>query len=118
MVLFTRNQVYPTSVLTDLMSQDISSEDNIVHLIGDSQWVLVHAFLLRNVSELLFNLLSSSCQPTVNLLPSSPPSTLVNLVTLLYTGSISGLDRSQANHLTGLAMELGILITVEADQID
>ena len=118
MVLFTRNQDYPTSVLTDLMSQDISSEDNIVHLISDSQRVVVHAFLLQNVSELLSNILSSSCQPSVILLPSSPPSTLLNLISLLYTGSISGLDRSQADHLTGLAIELGILITVEADQRD
>ena len=119
MVLLTISQDYPTSVLTDLKDQELSSEDNVVLLLSGDQRVSIHTFLLRNVSELLFNLLASaSLQSTVILMPSSPPSTLANLVTLLHSGFVAGLDRSQADHLTGLAIDLGILITIESVQRD
>jgi hypothetical protein len=57
MVLFTSpslsSQAYPSSVLTDLKSQHLSAQHNVVLLPSDNQSVLVHAFVLRNVSELL-----------------------------------------------------------------
>ena len=78
-----------------MKDQELSSEDNVVLLLSGDQRVSIHTFLLRNVS---------------------PPSTLDNLVTLLHSGFVAGLDRSQADHLTGLTIDLGILITIECSE--
>ena len=64
MVLFTSSflpsETYPSSVLSDLKSQHLSAQDNVVLLCSDNQNVFVHTFVLRNVSILLFNLLEFS----------------------------------------------------------
>jgi hypothetical protein len=44
-------------------------------------------------------------------LPSSPPSTLSNLVTLLYEGRISNINKVQARKINILAKNVGIEIT-------
>ena len=122
MVLFTSpslpSQAYPSSVLTDLKSQHLTAQDNVVILSSDSQSVLVHAFLLHNVSKLLSNLLEFSslpCEPAVLILPPSTPTTLESLVKLLYSGNISGLNQTQTDQVILLAKLMGIEITVETD---
>ena len=125
MVLFASpsllSQAYPSSLLTDLKSQHLSAQDNVVLLSSDNQSVLVHTFVLRNVSTLLFNLLEFSSvyyEPTLIILPSSSPSPLVALVKLFYTGYISGLSKSQTDQVVLIANELGMVITVDNVETD
>lgn len=109
------SQSYSATLLADLQSQDLSSENNVVALLSNDQCVLVPSFLLRNVSELLYNLLPSSSgeETTALILPFSPPETLTNLVSVLYSGFVSGLDKSLAYQVTCLAKDLGILMSTE-----
>ena len=120
MVLFTSSplssQAYPSSVLSDLKSQHLSAQDNVVILSSDNQNVLVHTYVLRNVSILLFNLLEFSsvrCEPSVIILPSCSQSSLSALVQLCYTGYISGLSKSETDEVVLLANEMGMVITFE-----
>ena len=122
MVLFTSptlpSQSYPSSILTDLKSQHLTAQDNVAILSSDGQSVLVHSFLLRNVSKLLSNLLEFSslcCEPAVLVLPPTTPTILRSFVNLLYSGYISGLNQTQTDQVIRLAKLMGIEITVEAD---
>ena len=121
MVLYTSlslsSQAYSSTVLTDLKSQNLTAQDNVVILSSGDHSFLVHTFVLQNVSSLLFNLLECSsvyCEPTVIILPSSPSSCLAALVNLLFIGNMSGLSRSQTDQVSLLlAKEMGMTSTVD-----
>ena len=107
---------YHNSLLADLKSQELSSQDCSVLLSSGDQSVSVHAAVLSNASKLLCDVMLNHyhCQSTANvtlILPASPPSTLSGFVSLLYTGGISNLSRYQARQVMALAQELGILIS-------
>ena len=110
------SQAYSSTVLTDLKSQNLTAQDNVVILSSGDQRVLVHTFVLQNVSTLLFNLLECSsvyCEPTVIILPPSSSPCLAALVNLFYTGNMSGLSRSQTDQVALLAKEMGMTSTVD-----
>ena len=94
---------YSNTLLLELMSE--KHNHDVVQLISSGEREYIHKALLKNVSTLLSDILSSSCvcDKNVLILPASPPSTLGNLVTLLYAGHITGLSRGQACHVSELA---------------
>ena len=124
MVLF-KNQVdssrsfhsYPEAQLNNLMSGTLNNKQghNIVQLVSSGNRKFIHKSLLRNVRPFLADIISSlpNCDDCVIILPSSPPDTLGNLVTLLYTGQVSGLSKGKARHVLYLAKLLDLDISRE-----
>ena len=108
---------YPTALLLDLKSEIVAEENNVSQLVSGEEKAFVHCALLINASAFLHDTLPSvcSCESNILILPSSPPSTLDNLVTLLYTGSISAISRYQAGQVVNLARVLDINITSEVN---
>ena len=108
---------YPTALLLDLKSEIVAEENNVSQLVSGEEKAFVHCALLSNASAFLHDTLPSvcSCESNILILPSSPPSTLDNLVTLLYTGSISDISRYQAGQVVNLARVLDINITSEVN---
>ena len=106
---------YANALLEELKSETFTKQYNVSKIVSGDENVFVHSALLRNVSVFLRDILSSSncCEDNVFILPSSPKSTLDNLVTLLYTGQIFGLSRCQADQVVEIAKGLHIDITKE-----
>ena len=112
---------YSNALLLDLMSEKLTEQHNVIQLVSSGESAYVHTALLRNVSVFLCDILSSSClcETNVLILPASPPSTLENLVTMLYTGHNStGLSRDQARHVIEIAKGLDLDITIEVIDSD
>ena len=109
---------YASQLLLELKAQELSSVDSVVLLSSNTESVFVHRVLLRNASSFMHTLLQGSCScQDVLILPSSPPSTLFNLVTLLYRGHISNLLEEQAMQVSMLAKYIGIEITKDHDEM-
>ena len=110
---------YERSLLEEIKAQEHASHEGVLLQSGD-QSILVHTALLKNISNFLSYLLSAncSCQPTVIILPSSQPSTLLSVKELLYTGTISSLSRYEVQQVLILTTELGILATSEEIEQD
>ena len=106
---------YSRVLLSDMKAQELSENNSVVQLVSGDEKAYVHSALLKNVSSFLHDLLSSSClhKMTVLILPSSSASSLENLVTLIYTGKISGLSMYQVEDVVKIAKELSIETTKE-----
>ena len=106
---------YTHVLLSDVKAQELSENNSVVQLVSGDERAYVHSALLKNVSSFLHDLLSSSClhKMTVLILPSSSASSLENLVTLIYTGQISGLSMNQVEDVVKIAKELSIETTKE-----
>ena len=111
----TSSPNYLNTLLLDIKSDISIFGHNVVQLVSGDESAYIHGALLTNVSMFLHDILPSSClcENNVLILPSSPPSTLANLVTLLYAGHISGLSRSQSSHVITIAKSLDLDITSE-----
>ena len=106
---------YSRVLLSNVKAQELSESNSVVQLVSGDERAYVHSALLKNVSSFLCDLLSSSClhKMTVLILPSSSASSLRNLVTLIYTGQISGLSIYQVEEVVKIAKELRIETTRE-----
>lgn len=107
---------YPNLLLLDLKKQNLAYKDSAVLLLSDEESIYVHSFLLGNASKFLHSLIQDSFSHVI-ILPSSPPSTLSNLVTLLYEGRISNITKQQARQIHILAKNVGIEIT-DVDSVE
>ena len=110
---------YPEAQLNYLMSG--TKNHNTIQLVSSGSHKSFHKSLLRNVSPFLADIISSmpNCDDEcVIILPGSPPDTLGNLVTLLYTGLVSGLSKSKARHLSNFAKILGLKISQDEEDIE
>ena len=121
-MVLLRNQAshsYSTVLLSELESQGLTDFDDTVALVSGDKTDYVHRSILSRVSPLLHNIISSSClcQNNVFILPSSPPSTLPSILALIYTGSISGITKYQADQVIEMAKLLGISIQSIASEI-
>ena len=79
----------------------------------------VHRSILSRVSKFMHDILSSPCEcqgKDILILPSSLPSTLASIVSLIYTGVISDITRAQSDQVSKLANLLGLKVT--NDNID
>ena len=110
---------YSTVLLSELEPQGLTDFDDTVALVSCEETDYVHRSILSRVSPILHNIISSSCQCQNNvlILPSSPPSTLPSIVALIYTGSISGNTKYQADQVIELAKLLGISIQSTASEM-
>ena len=121
-MVLLRNQAsrsYSTVLLSELESQGLTDFDDTAALVSGEETDYVHRSILSRVSPLIHNIISSSCQCQNNvlILPSSPPSTLPSIVALIYTGSISGITKYQADQVIEMAKLLGISIQSIASEI-
>ena len=70
---------------------------------------------LVRASQLISSVLGELCTCLSNpsiILPPSPPTTLSNLKTLLYTGVVSNLSADHANHVSDMAKQMGMDISL------
>ena len=86
----------------------------VTKLVSGVEQVCVYTALLSKASVFLSGLLSSSscCENNVIILPTSPPSTLDCLLNLLYTGTMSGITKYQADQVIKIASYLDIRVTI------
>ena len=111
-MVLLRNQAsrsYSTILLSELGSQELTDVDDTVTLVSGEETDYVHRSILCRVSPLLHSIISSSCQNDVLILPYSP-SSLPNILALLYSGSISGITKHQADQVIEMGNLLGISI--------
>ena len=80
--------------------------------------IFVHTAIIRNISKFVKKMLSSFSlsDKIVIILPASPPATLQNLVTVMYTGHMQELTQEQSGHVINLGNYLGMKIS-EGDNI-
>ena len=103
---------YPSAFLHKLIKEIVPDQHCVFQLVSSDQSVFVHSALLKNVSIFLADIIASCpYEANVLILPSSPQTTLDNLITLLYTGHISGLSENQARHVIKVAHVLGLNIS-------
>ena len=109
---------YPEAQLNYLMSG--TKNHNTIQLASSGSHRSFHKSLLRNASPFLADIISSmpNCEECVIILPGSPPDTLGNLVTLLYTGQVSGLSKSKVRHVSNFANILGLKISQDVEDIE
>ena len=111
-MVLLRNQAshsYSTLLLSELGSQELTDLDDTVTLVSGEETDYVHRSILCRVSPLLHSIISSSCQNDVLILPYSP-SSLPNILALIYSGSISGITKHQADQVIEMGNLLGISI--------
>ena len=105
---------YPGAFLYKLMKTGISDRHCSTKVVSSGQSVYVHTALLTNASAFLSEILSSCpCETNVLILPHSPPSTLKNFVSLLYTGYITGLSGVQTRDLMNITKGLNLNVSSE-----
>ena len=116
---------YSNALLLDLMSEKLTEQHNVIQLVSSGKSAYVHT--IQHSLEMsvcfcaIFYLLHVCVKPMFSscLLKASPPSTLENLVTMLYTGHNStGLSRDQARHVIEIAKGLDLDITIEVIDSD
>ena len=107
---------YQMSLLENLKAVKLSSNDNVVSLISGDDRIDVSTVLLMRASKLMRSVIGEPCTCQSNhsvILPPSPPTTLDNLRTLLYTGHVASLSEYHARHVVILAKQMDIDITME-----
>ena len=117
-MVLLRNQAsdsYSTFLLSELGQQKLTEFDALITLVSGEDTVKLHRSILNKVSPFLHNIISSSCycQSHVLILPVSPSSPLSSIASLIYTGTISGIDMNLSDHIRSLARLLGIEIKRE-----
>ena len=112
---------YPNVLLEDLKSSQLSSHDTVVMLSSGEDKVYVHTVLLVKASKLMCSVLGELCTCLSNpaiILPPSPPTTLISLKTLLYTGIISNMSKYHRNHVLEMSKQMGLDISIELIEND
>ena len=110
------NLPYSEVLLSELGSEKLTEEDDIVELVSGEEVEYVHRSLLSKASPFLHQLISSSscnCERFVINLPNSFSHTLSSIVTLIYNGFISGIAKELAEQVIAMAGMFGLDITTE-----